>query len=48
MVSVRVLQGWANRRPSSRTFAAAQADHVIASLGELPGVIEGLESEDGS
>lgn len=48
MVSVRVLQGWANRRPSSRTFAAAQADYVIASLGELPGVIEGLESEDGS
>lgn len=48
MVSVRVLQGWANRRPSSRTFAAAQADHVIASLGELPGVIGGLEDKDGS
>jgi putative hydrolase of the HAD superfamily len=48
MVSVRVLQGWANRRPSSLTFAAAQADHVIASLGELPGVIGGLEGEGGS
>jgi HAD superfamily hydrolase (TIGR01549 family) len=48
MVSVRVLQGWANRRPSSRTFAAAQADYVIANLGELPGIIGGLEEGGGS
>jgi putative hydrolase of the HAD superfamily len=48
MVSVRVLQGWANRRPSSRTFAAAQADHVIEDLGELPAIIEGMESGDDS
>lgn len=48
MVSARVLQGWANRRPSSRTFAAAQADYVIDNLGELPGIIGGLEERSGS
>jgi HAD superfamily hydrolase (TIGR01549 family) len=48
MVSVRVRQGWANRRPSSRTFAAARADYVIDDLGELPAIIEALESEGGS
>jgi putative hydrolase of the HAD superfamily len=48
MVSARVLQGWANRRPSSRTFAAAQADYVIDNLGELPGIIGGLEEGGGA
>jgi putative hydrolase of the HAD superfamily len=38
MVSVRILQGWANREPRSRHFAAAQADYVIKNLGELPGL----------
>jgi FMN phosphatase YigB (HAD superfamily) len=39
MVSVRVRQGWANRRPSVKQFAAAQADYVIDNLGELPDLI---------
>ncbi len=39
MVSVRVLQGWANRRPPTKSFAAAQPDYVIANLGELPDII---------
>jgi HAD superfamily hydrolase (TIGR01549 family) len=42
MVSVRVLQGWANRRPPKRTFAAARPDRVIADLGELPAVVDDL------
>ncbi len=46
MVSVRVLQGWANRRPPAKRFAAAQPDHVIANLGGLPDIIRGCgESE---
>jgi FMN phosphatase YigB (HAD superfamily) len=39
MVSVRVLQGWANRRPLAKHFAAARPDYVIANLGELPDII---------
>lgn len=48
MVSVRVKQGWANRRPSSRTFAAARADYALDDLAGLRGIIEDLESEGGS
>lgn len=48
MVSVRVLQGWANRRPPKRTFAAARAQRVIAHLGELAGVVEDLGKLGGS
>lgn len=39
MVSVRVRQGWANRQPAGKHFAAAQPDYVIANLGELPEVV---------
>jgi len=39
MASVRVLQGWANRRPPFEHFAAARPDYVIANLGELPEII---------
>ncbi|NIT36232.1 MAG: HAD hydrolase-like protein [candidate division Zixibacteria bacterium] len=39
MISVRVLQGWANRKPPSKHFAAARPAHIIANLGELPDVI---------
>jgi FMN phosphatase YigB (HAD superfamily) len=41
MVSARVLQGWANRGPKVKHFAAAQPDYVIRNLGELPDVIRG-------
>jgi FMN phosphatase YigB (HAD superfamily) len=39
IISVRVLQGWANRGPPSKHFAAAQPAHVIANLGELPDIV---------
>ena len=39
MVSARVLQGWANRRPKVKHFAAAQPDHVMANLSELPDIV---------
>ncbi len=39
MVSVRVLQGWANRRPTPAPFRAAESAYVIRDLGELPAVV---------
>lgn len=47
MVSVRVLQGWANRRPPSKHFAAARPAYVIANLGELPDIIRRLDGTEG-
>jgi len=42
MVSARILQGWANRRPGGvKHFAAARPDYAIRNLGELPDVIRG-------
>ncbi len=44
IVSARILQGWANRRPGGvKHFAAAQPDYVIRNLGELPDVIRGRD-----
>jgi putative hydrolase of the HAD superfamily len=46
MVSTRVLQGWANRRPEVKDFAAARPDYVIRNLGELPDVIRGYDRSE--
>ncbi len=47
MVSARILQGWANRRPGGvKHFAAAQPDYVIRNLGELPDVVRGHDGPE--
>ncbi len=40
MVSVRILQGWANRTGEEAGFAAAAADYTIETLAELRALLE--------